>query len=84
MSREDVGGKQGDVGLCPPVRMTVTTKLDVWCGEEVDDKILNAEIRTKLAKSKAIAFLLCFHHSVLYFSDFYTLFLLKSVVWDTD
>lgn len=45
----------------------MTTKHDVWCGEEVDDKILRTQRSTKLAKCKAIVF------SVLY-----GLFLLKS------
>lgn len=55
--REDVGGRQKDVRLRAVVLITVPTKHDVWRGEEVDDKILRAEVSNQSATTKWIYFI---------------------------
>lgn len=67
--REDVSGRQKDVGLRAVVLITVPTKHDVWRGEEVDDKILSAEVSNQSATTKWI-YLIVFIQQCRFFFSF--------------
>lgn len=68
VSREDVGGRQRDVRLRAVVLITVPTKHDVWRGEEVDDKILSAEVSNQLATTKWIYLIVFIQQCRFFFS----------------
>lgn len=68
VSWEDVGGRQRDVRLRAVALITVPTKHDVWRGEEVDDKVLSAEVGNQSATTDwiyLIVFVQRFFFSIL-------------------